>query len=368
MGRPDAVFTDIEKHLRETQRLTLVASWEWDLTNDKLAWSDEHYRIFGVAPETFTPTFAAALKLIHPDDLPAVQSVITRARTAEGRLCCAFRVVRPDGVVRHVVTRIAGRESGGDARRSVYGTVQDVTEAMLCEADLLRANRRAQALAAQILEVQETERRRIANELHDGIGQTLTAVQIALHRVRRRTRSKGVLSGIDDCTAITYSAIEQVRGLAINLRPPHLDDLGLEATIAWLLEQQSAVPGLKGTFDARSVPRSLPPEIEIACFRVVQEALTNVAKHARATRVAVELHYEADVLRLGIEDDGVGFDIEAAHSRAIAGASVGLLSMEERALLAGGHLTIQPGPAGGTRISASFPLASAGAREVPAQG
>ena len=356
---------DIEKHLRETQRLTLVASWEWDLSNDKLAWSDEHYRIFGVEPETFTPTFEAALKLIHPDDVPAVQSVITRARTSGGRLCCAFRVVRPDGVIRHVVTRIACAKSRSDTPPSVYGTLQDVTEAKLCEADLLRANRRAQALSAQILEVQETERRRIANELHDGIGQTLTAVQIALHRVRRRTRSKGVLSGIDDCTAITCSAIEQVRGLAINLRPPHLDDLGLEATIAWLLEQQSTVPGLKGTFDARSVPRSLPPEIEIACFRVAQEALVNVLKHARATRVAVELRYEEDVLHLGVEDDGVGFDIEAAHSRAIAGTSVGLLSMEERALLAGGRLTIQPVSTGGTRISVSFPLASVPEREAP---
>jgi signal transduction histidine kinase len=176
-----------------------------------------------------------------------------------------------------------------------------------------------------------------------------------------------VLNGIDECTAVTCSAVEQVRGLAINLRPPHLDDLGLEATIAWLVDQQSGIPGLSRTFRAGGVPRFLPSCIEIACFRVAEEALMNVVKHASATEVTVRLYCEAGVLRLDIHDNGIGFDIEAARSRATAGASVGLLSMRERAAVAGGRITLRRVPAGGTRISALFPLRGLGLHEVSGQ-
>jgi signal transduction histidine kinase len=115
------------------------------------------------------------------------------------------------------------------------------------------------------------------------------------------------------------------------------------------------------------VPRFLPSCIEIACFRVAEEALMNVVKHASATEVTVRLYCEAGVLRLDIHDNGIGFDIEAARSRATAGASVGLLSMRERAAVAGGRITLRRVPAGGTRISALFPLRGLGLHEVSGQ-
>jgi two-component system sensor histidine kinase UhpB len=166
-------------------------------------------------------------------------------------------------------------------------------------------------------------------------------------------------SDIDQCVTIAAHVLDQVRSLTLDLRPPHLDDLGLEAAIGWLLSQHCEPAGLTSTLDARAVPRKLASEVEIVCFRVAQEAVTNIVRHAHASTVAVELYCEKDALTLVIEDDGRGFDVKAALARAYEGASMGLLGMEERAALAGGGVTIKSGPHGGTRIAAWFPLNSA---------
>jgi len=217
------------------------------------------------------------------------------------------------------------------------------------------ANTRVRALASRVLEIQEAERRRIAHELHDEIGQALTAVQMGLHRLKRANKDE-LVAGIDQCTAITARALEQVRGLSINLRPPHLDDLGLEAALTWLVGQDGERTGLRKTFRAECMPDSLPPEASIACFRVAQEALTNVARHADATEVSVVLSCTESELTLSIEDNGRGFDVDDAHARTAEGASMGLLGMEERTTLAGGFLEVHSTPGRGTRVVAHVPF------------
>jgi diguanylate cyclase (GGDEF)-like protein len=214
---------------------------------------------------------------------------------------------------------------------------------------------RTQTLARRMLEVQESERRDIARELHDEIGQALTAVQIGLQRLRRRADSRQLQSDIDQCVSIAARALDQVRSLTLNLRPPHLDDLGLESATRWLLTELCEPAGLTAKLDSSNVPRKLAPDVEIACFRIIQEALTNIVRHAHAWSVAVELRLERDVLTLTIKDDGSGFDVDSARERAAAGTSMGLLGMQERADLVGGGLTIEPGSHTGTRITAWFP-------------
>ncbi len=150
--------------------------------------------------------------------------------------------------------------------------------------------------------------------------------------------------------------LEQVHNLALNLRPSMLDDLGLEPALVWLTKRQANLAGLKGVVKADAFEQRLDTMIETECFRITQEALTNVVRHAKAKKVTVELRIVTGQLHLRVRDDGVGFNMAAMLEKAVQGASLGLLSMEERAALAGGGLEFISSPMQGTEVHAWFPL------------
>ena len=149
---------------------------------------------------------------------------------------------------------------------------------------------------------------------------------------------------------------EQVHDISLNLRPSMLDDLGLEPALRWYTKRQAALAGLQAGLRADPLERRLDPMIETECFRVAQEALTNVVKHAKARTLSVELTRNDEQLHLSVRDDGVGFDVARLREQAVRGASLGLLSMEERATLAGGGLQYHSTPGQGTEVHAWFPL------------
>src|SRR5881394_465383 len=224
------------------------------------------------------------------------------------------------------------------------------------------AHRRLQALSVRLLQVEETERRRIARELHDGIGQLLTAVKLRLAGLNPSSADYGSRRG--ECVAAIDDALEQVRRVSRDLRPSQLDDLGLLAALRSHLDQQASSAGFKPNFTHEGVPLRLAAEIETTCFRIAQEALTNIARHAQASEVWVTLAGTQEELRLEVRDNGRGFDVAAARLRATAGRSMGLLSMEERAALAGGRLAIDSALSRETRLSLTLPLVRAGAEHV----
>jgi len=150
--------------------------------------------------------------------------------------------------------------------------------------------------------------------------------------------------------------LEQVHDISLNLRPSMLDDLGLESALRWYTGRQAALAGLKAEVRADPLEQRLDPMIETECFRVAQEALTNVVKHAKARTVAVELSPSGGQLHLWVRDDGVGFDVASVREQAVRGASLGVLSMEERATLAGGGLQYLATPGQGSEVHAWFPL------------
>jgi two-component system sensor histidine kinase UhpB len=212
---------------------------------------------------------------------------------------------------------------------------------------------RLRALSRRLLEVQEDERSRLARDLHDDIGQALTALKIQLESLARS--EAGVRPRIDECVETTRHALDRVRQLALSLRPLQLDDLGLVSALRSHLDRQARVGGLIPHFDAEQAGHA-PPEIETACFRVAQEAITNVLRHARARNLWLRLATADARLALSLRDDGVGFDAEAARRRAAAGGSLGLVSMEERIAFAGGSLELRSAPGQGTVLLATFPL------------
>jgi len=215
---------------------------------------------------------------------------------------------------------------------------------------------RLRSLSRRLVEVQEAERRRIARELHDEIGQALTAVGINLHAAQRLLDTPTLASHLEESISVVQRTLQQVRNLSLDLRPSVLDDLGLVPALRWYVDRQAQQVGFSVQFTADPLEKRLAPDFEIAGFRIVQEALTNVVRHAQAQRVRVELWQHEDELQLIIRDDGVGFDVQAALERAARGASLGLPGMQERAVLVGGQIEIESAPGRGTEIRARFPL------------
>jgi len=212
-----------------------------------------------------------------------------------------------------------------------------------------------QTLSHRLIEAQETERRHLARELHDEVGQALTAVKINLESLRRSVEAPWT-DKLGDSIDIIKHTLEQVRSLSLDLRPSMLDDFGLVAALRWHLDRQAQRAGLLLHFECDPFDKRLPPEIETACFRVAQEALTNILRHARASQVDVALRQAGGEMVLTVADNGVGFDVAAARKAATRNASMGLLGMEERVRLAGGWLEITSERHIGTKIRAHFPL------------
>jgi PAS domain S-box-containing protein len=215
---------------------------------------------------------------------------------------------------------------------------------------------RLRVLSRRVLDAQEAERRHLARELHDEIGQVLTLIKIDLQRVQRRVRSAALKRKLAESITTVEGTLEQVRDLSLSLRPPVLDDLGLVAALRWHANYHTHRTGLRTRFVADALQGRLAPEVETICYRIVQEALTNVARHARAETVTVELRQRNAHIELCIVDDGVGFDVQAARQRVAQGWSQGLLNIEDRVLLGGGHVTIHSEPGCGTRIDIFLPV------------
>ncbi len=210
-------------------------------------------------------------------------------------------------------------------------------------------------LSQRLMEVQEIERRRLAFELHDEIGQSLTALKLNLE-LAQASMSEPAATKLLDCAQLADQLLKQVRGLSLDLRPSLLDDLGLSAALHWYVTQQVERAGIVAHMTMEIGEQRLPAPIETACFRVVQEALTNVLRHAHASQVFVDAHTFENRIDVSVEDDGTGFDVAAAREGIHAGRSLGLLSMEERITLIEGKLSIDSAPGRGTRIHVSCPL------------
>jgi PAS domain S-box-containing protein len=231
----------------------------------------------------------------------------------------------------------------------VAARTEDLTRA---NADLVEARERLRELSARLIRAHEQERGRIARDFHDGTGQFL-----ALLRMRLADLSRDVGEArVQPSTELVKQVIDHTRRLGLILRPIALDDLGLDAALESMVEQQAALTGWSASYHGGLGERRFPDEVETACFRIAQEALTNAARYAGASKVSVTLAIEGDELVLQVADNGRGFDVERYHSPAERATHFGLLSMEERAGLVGARFAIDSAPGRGTRVTAQFPL------------
>jgi PAS domain S-box-containing protein len=478
----------IERQLAVAQRITKIGSWEWNVTSDVVAWSDELYRIYGFEPGSRAITLDFFLSRLHSDDLATVRARIDEAIERGGRFQWLERIVRADGSIRELDTIGEAIRSDGAPVTFLIGTCRDVTEererdrqirlyldivhnvqiglSVWCssaegetdapcllafnpaseriagtplapflgkpfrdivpfaaggevEALLVRVaserrsldfsverlrdpshparalsikafpvGERCVGLAVEDVTVQtgialernhleqqlrdlsahveaalEDERTGIAREIHDELGQSLTALKMDIAWIVRRASASSPLSRgalvekLTEMSSMTDDVIRQVRRISTELRPGVLDDLGLIAAIEWQAQEFEQRTGTACVVRSNVNNLSIERPLATAVFRIFQESLTNVTRHARAQHVEVRIDVDDDALTLEVRDDGTGITPDAA----VSPKSLGLLGIRERAHRFGGTIAIGPGEPRGTFVALRVPRARADA-------
>jgi signal transduction histidine kinase len=251
---------------------------------------------------------------------------------------------RKDGSRLHVLLVLVPVSMPG-GQTVVYAMYRDITERKAAEIAL-------QALSIRLMEVQETERRHLARELHDEIGQLLTGLRLLL-RPHGESPAEALKTRFEQAVTIVDDLLVRVRKLSFDLRPADLDQFGLLPALLALFERYTAQTGVLVNFKHQGLEGRFAPEVETGAYRVVQEALTNAARYAGVPGITVRVWTDADKLNFQIEDRGCGFDPEVVLK---APRSSGLIGMQERIMLLGGRMTIESLPGSGTTISAELPL------------
>jgi signal transduction histidine kinase len=292
------------------------------------------------------------LQLIVPEDVDRIRALVDEAIRERGRFSCDYRITLADGSVRVLHERGGTilNEQGVPIR--LVGTAQDITELREAEQAMREYAGRLQTLSRRLLEVQEEERRHLARELHDEVGQMLTGLRLILKPTADLT-ANAANAEVEKARALVDDLLETVRQLSFDLRPAALDQLGLLPGLLALFDRYTGQTDVRVNFKHQGLDGRLAPEVETTAYRIVQEALTNVARHAGVAEVAVRVWRTGDTLGLQVEDRGRGFDPEAVLG---APRSSGLAGMRERVELLSGRLTIESRPAGGTLITAELPV------------
>jgi len=208
-----------------------------------------------------------------------------------------------------------------------------------------------------VVAAQESERQRIARDLHDETGQSLTAIGLGLRGLAGKlsTRNKEALNTLQKLESLTADSLKELQHLMTDLRPSHLDDLGLSAALRWYANRIHEHSDINVRVDIQGEELDLDDAIKITIFRIIQESLNNIIKHAQADNVNIHMHFGEKNIRINIWDNGVGFDLDQIKQRRAARPSLGLAGMEERAALLGGSVIVQSRPGYGTEVEAVIP-------------
>jgi len=337
------------------------AIWDWNLRTDAIWWSDGYTQLFGWGEDDTVPTIDCWIKNLHPDEKDGVVEKIHALIDSGGSYWTdEYRYRRKDGTYAHVYDRgFVLHDSAGRPIR-MLGGIMDITEQKQIEAKLLETQGQLRALTARLESLQEDERQRISREIHDELGQLLTGLKMDLAWIENRIGKldnsplvNPILDRVVEANELAEDSIKAVQRIASDLRPGVLDSLGLISALKYESGRFHDRTGL--TFDLRvsHEPPQIPIDISVTAFRIFQEALTNIARHAGATHIEIDLNAADDQLELQICDNGKGIDPQELNSP----ASIGLLGMKERAIAHGGRALIERRSRGGTRVILRLPFA-----------
>lgn len=343
--------------LNDAQKLAHVGCCQYSPLDGRIIWSDELYRIHGIDPDTFLPSFASAMKRVHPMDRQRwVDTVASALRTGQP-FTTEHRLMRADGSVRHVLAlgEVIKDATGRPLR--VLWSVLDVTDQKQTEEALRGSAEQLKALSRRLVEIQEAERRQLSRELHDRVGQNLTALSINLdmlhtslsgeHAAEQRRR-------LSDSSALLEATVDSIENVMAELRPPMLDDYGLLPALHWYAKDFWTRTGIEVTVSGSDTGDRLAAEMEITFFRIAQEALTNVAKHARAARAEIVFEHTGTHCVMTVADNGIG--LERVPERDTGRPPrLGMVTMRERAQAVGASFVVRTLPDSGTEVAVRIP-------------
>jgi len=343
-----------EHRLAEAQHIARLGSWHWDIATNLVSLSHELYRIHGLEPQALPMPYESFLTYIHPEDRESVNRNIQQTLQTHQSLDFDYRIIRADDGLRILQARAEIIKDDQGRVIALAGTNQDVTERKALEDKLKQSREQLRQLSAYLENAREEVQGRIARELHDEIGGILTGVKMDIAKLQR------LLSPVNQKTTGQFETlfqtidqgVETVRRIASELRPAILDDLGILAAMEWQLHEFQRRSGLKCIWQCQLQNVTLSKDAATGVFRVFQESLTNIGRHAQATEVNVTVKSHNHQLLLQIEDNGVGILPQQLRGR----GSFGLVGMRERIELLGGALDIQGNPGHGTTIRVSIPI------------
>jgi PAS domain S-box-containing protein len=342
----------VERSLRESEeRVRLAASaagaglWSLQVDTGRIWATDRTLELFGLATGEEL-TLEKVLHSIHPEDRERISQTRQQALQSEQEINLEFRVILPDGNVRWIASRGGVRRDLPGGPNRVVGVSADITERKQYESEL-------RTLTGRLISNQEEELRRLSRELHDDLTQRLAVLAIdagtlehALKRLQPETSHQ-----LGDLKTRLIEASDETHDLSRRLHPSILEDLGVVQAIESECDTVSRRTGIPVSFEPNGMPASLPRDIALCLYRVLQEGLQNIAKHSKACEARVVLQNLSDGLRLQIQDSGIGFDVNR-----VAGGGIGLSSMRERAKLANGTVSVISEPGKGTEIQLFIPV------------
>jgi PAS domain S-box-containing protein len=344
----EAMLSQNHKRLKDAQQIAQVGSWELNFATGKSLWSDEACRMYGLSPRDNVHSYESWLSFIHPDDLNSVKERIAIAKQSLGISFMKHRIVCKDGTVKyiHSVSEYEFNEEGVPI--GLFGICHDVTERHEAEQALIESEKRIRSFASHLNETIESERRYMAREIHDEFGQYLTGIRLGLSSLKRHSKNdEAAVKRIEALLTDMEACQQSVRKISNKLRPGVLDTLGLIPSMEWLIkdfQKRSDLQidltiknGLKKNYDAHT---------SICFFRICQEALTNISKHAQASQAVINIKETPDGLLLKISDNGKGISGEKLKNP----FSTGLLGMRERAHQIGAGLNITSAEGTGTTV------------------
>jgi two-component system sensor histidine kinase UhpB len=342
---------DSEAQLRLSVHASNIGLWDWNIRDDRLYLSPEWKSQLGHRDDEIANHYREWESRLHPEDrervLPKIRAYLANPGPSYE---AEFRLRHKDGSYRWIFARAQVEHDPEGNPLRMLGCHIDITDRKRTEEELQRSFSRLRELSRRVAEAQEAERRNISRELHDRVGQNLSALNLSLNLVRAQLAPgapPAITDRLQDAQHLVEASVQQVRDVMAYLRPPALDDYGLLAALRTHADALSGRLGVPVVVTGREPEPRLSTATETALFRIAQEALNNVSKHAHAANVQVRLATLNGVVEMSVTDDGVGFDTGASSSER---PTWGLKTMRERAEAVGATLRIERAPSGGTRV------------------
>jgi two-component system sensor histidine kinase UhpB len=349
----ESALINSRQMLMEAENLGGLGSWQWDRESGNLLWSDEMFQIWEIEKGKAPKKLEDFLNFIHIDDRETSINLTTNAFEENDTVEFQYRIIDGAGNLKYIQARTKAEKNENNEITHLLGVVQDVTKWVETNSDLEKSRTILRNLTDHLQQLREDEKKNIARELHDELGQMLTALKIDMRNIltedsnliETRTQLEEQVKSIDNIITTTRSLIQQ-------LRPAILDDLGLPAAVEWLVSELRKRTEIKVDLRISPLELELNENMKVGLYRSIQETLNNVIKHSRASTVEISITKSDYFVVVDVSDNGIGFEPEKVSTE----SSMGLLGLKERIWIMGGTVEIKSKKNVGSSIQIKVPI------------